>query len=205
MAVGRRRLLAGWAAWLACPGLARSGPPGPETPPWPPPPARPASLLDRMMGRIPPRLEMVCPQTEESWTGWFFDAGTGRYDQGALESLDWFLRDWREGIRVRICVRLYWALAAASHDGALAGGRGRIELLSGYRTPRTNAALPGAARDSMHMYGRAVDFRIDGVGTARLAAYMERMQVGGVGRYDGTGFVHIDSGRLRRWRVEATR
>ena len=195
--ISRRALLLGAGASWASPLAAR--PPGPEIPPSPPPPARPDSLLDRMLVQIPPRLDMVCPHTGESWTGWFYQPSTARYDAGALDSLEWFLRDHRREIRVPICVRLYWALAAAAHDARLRGHHRPIELLSGYRTPATNAALRGSARDSMHMYGRAADIRIPGVPAAELAALMRLLQVGGVGRYDRGRFVHIDSGKIRNW------
>ncbi len=203
MMIGRRQLLAGSAAWLAGPALASNNPPGPDIPPWPPAPARPRSLLDQMIGTVPPRLEMVCPHTGENWSGWFFNTAAGHYDHAALNSLEWFVRDWRESIRVKICVRLYWSLAAATHDAVTSGSAGVVELLSGYRTPRTNASLPNAARDSFHMYGRAMDIRIPGIGVERLADYMEHLEVGGVGRYRDDGFVHIDSGRVRRWSGQA--
>ncbi len=200
--IGRRLFLAGVGASVA--GGVASGPepaaPGPVVPPRPPDPARPESRLDRLMASIPPRLEIVCPQSGEEWSGWYYDAAAGRYDRGALESLEWFFRDWRESIRVRMCVRLYWSLSAALSEAGR-DGPARIELLSGYRTPRTNAALPGAARDSMHMYGRAADFRIPGFDMDRLVRVMEALQVGGVGRYPGRNFVHVDTGRLRRWTV----
>ena len=201
--VGRRQFLSGATACIAGPMVAgTNSPPGPEFPPLPPDPARPASRLDQVvrMRTVPPRLEIACRHTGENWTGWYFDVATGRYDRGALESLEWFFRDWRENVRVGMCVRLYWALSAVLNEVGLNRGiSGRIELLSGYRTPHTNAALPGAASDSMHMYGRAADIRLPGLSTGSLATMMEDLQVGGVGRYPGENFVHIDSGNLRVW------
>ena len=201
--IDRRTLIAGSLAIVPQAGISVRGlagePPGPAFPPRPPHPARPASQLDRMMNSIPARLNMECPQTGESWQGRFYDRRAGRYDSGALESLEHFLRDWREGIRVEMCVRLHWALAAATHRSLLDGGSGVVEILSGYRTPRTNSGLPGAAADSMHMYGRAVDFRVGGMSLPALSGMMRRLGVGGVGHYRSGGFVHIDSGRPRSW------
>ena len=196
--ISRRLLLLGAAA-SQVPAPLAAGPPGPVIPPSPPAPARPDSLLDRMLAQIPPRLYMVCPHTGESWSGWFYQSSRRRYDPGALDSLEWFMRDHRREIRVPICVRLYWAMAAAAHDSHQRRHHQPIELLSGYRTPATNAALKGSARDSMHMYGRAADIRIPGVAAADLAALMRLLQVGGVGRYDRQRFVHIDSGKPRSW------
>lgn len=73
---------------------------------------------------------------------------------------------------------------------------------SGYRTEKTNQSLraEGAARNSMHLYGRAVDLYMPGVPIAdvgRLALYFRQ---GGVGFYENKRFVHLDSGRLRAWR-----
>ncbi len=196
----RRSILAGAAACLFRPATASAElPPGPEIPPVPPAPARPESNLDLIMGGIPPYLDIVCPVTGEAWAGWYYDFDSGRYDRGALSSLEWFFRDWRESVRVQMCVRLYWALSAAMKEAGRGGQTGPVELLSGYRTPATNASLPGAASDSMHMYGRAVDIRIPGIAMEMLASMMERLEVGGVGRYPQMNFVHIDSGRLRGW------
>ena len=152
-------------------------------------------MLDRLGSRTQPWLDLYHAHTGETFTGWFHDGE--RYLAGALRDLEVFLADWRDGVAVTMCLRLYWALARVSTE-AWAGGVGRsITVLSGYRTPRTNAMLPGAAANSFHMYGRAVDFRIDGWAVSKIADRLELLEVGGVGRYDG--FVHVDSGPPRRW------
>ncbi len=194
--IRRRTFLSGTAAMAAAPVTA-TVPPGPEAPPFPPPPARHGSRLDMLAASVAPRLEMSCPHTGESWSGWFYGVSGAGYDGHALEQLDWFLRDWRESTCVRVCARLYWALAAASQAASRNGGSGHVAILSGFRTPATNLRLKGAARDSWHMYGRAVDIRIDGIPIRELAAFMVRIEVGGVGLYPG--FVHIDSGPPRSW------
>jgi uncharacterized protein YcbK (DUF882 family) len=74
-----------------------------------------------------------------------------------------------------------------------------LVVLSGYRTIKTNNGLEGAARNSMHLYGRAADIYIPGIPTldlARLGLYFQR---GGVGFYPDNGFVHLDTGTVRTW------
>jgi uncharacterized protein YcbK (DUF882 family) len=77
-----------------------------------------------------------------------------------------------------------------------------IIIMSGYRTPATNAALSkeGAAKNSMHLYGKAVDLRMQGIPVAHLAQLGLHFQRGGVGFYPQRGFVHLDTGRIRSWR-----
>lgn len=75
-----------------------------------------------------------------------------------------------------------------------------IIINSGYRSTTTNAAIEGAARNSMHMYGKAADIWIDGVSTSFIAKLGLYLSGGGVGYYAAKNFVHVDSGKLRAWR-----
>ncbi|MDA8079313.1 MAG: DUF882 domain-containing protein [Nitrospiraceae bacterium] len=79
--------------------------------------------------------------------------------------------------------------------------KGRIAIISGYRSPRYNELLVAAgkkvSRDSLHMQGRAIDFSLEGVSTRTLSGIARSFVIGGVGRYPG--FVHIDDGRVRYW------
>ncbi len=82
-----------------------------------------------------------------------------------------------------------------------------ICILSGYRSPETNASLAktgeGVAVDSLHMQGRAVDIYIEGVPLALVHAEAVALKVGGVGYYPQNGFIHIDTGRVRYWQRPA--
>ena len=73
-----------------------------------------------------------------------------------------------------------------------------LVVTSGYRSPQTNAATEGAARNSMHLYAKAADFYVDGVSTRDLFdACWSRAVSGGIGYYDS--HVHLDSGTRRWW------
>jgi hypothetical protein len=79
----------------------------------------------------------------------------------------------------------------------------RIDVVSGYRSPKYNLMLRKkghqVARDSQHTHGNAVDFRIRGVGTRDVLHYVRSLRVGGVGFYPHSQFVHSDTGRVRYW------
>jgi len=80
----------------------------------------------------------------------------------------------------------------------------KFSVISGYRSPQTNARLrersTGVAQHSLHIEGRAIDVRMPGVDCAGLAACAEDLKRGGVGYYRASDFVHLDTGRFRTWR-----
>lgn len=80
----------------------------------------------------------------------------------------------------------------------------RIEVVSGYRSPKYNLMLRKkghqVARHSQHMEGHAVDFRIRGVATRQVLNYVKSLRMGGVGFYPHSEFVHSDTGKIRYWR-----
>lgn len=124
----------------------------------------------------------------------------GAYRGEALASLNQLLRDHRTGDVSAIDPRLFDLL----HDAAvLAGREPRYEVISGYRSPVTNAMLnarsDGVARRSLHMDGRAIDVRLAGYRTDRLRDLALAMAQGGVGYYRSSDFVHLDTGRVRTW------
>ena len=81
--------------------------------------------------------------------------------------------------------------------------RQSFEVISGYRSPVTNAALrrrsEGVAARSLHMVGQAIDIRVAGVELVTLRAAALDLKGGGVGYYPASNFVHMDTGRLRHW------
>lgn len=127
-------------------------------------------------------------------------AEDGRYVTPALREINRFLRDFRTGDVHPIAPDLLDALYALRESS---GGRGTYEIISAFRSPRTNNMLrgnsSGVAERSLHMEGRAIDVRLTGVRTARLRDQALAMKVGGVGFYQSSDFVHVDNGRVRFW------
>ena len=84
-----------------------------------------------------------------------------------------------------------------------AGYPARYEVISGYRSPRTNQKLHDAghavAEHSQHMQGRAIDVRLIGCGLTKLRDVALAAKRGGVGFYPSSNFVHVDTGRVRTW------
>jgi uncharacterized protein YcbK (DUF882 family) len=124
----------------------------------------------------------------------------GRYLPDALARVDRLLRDFRTGETHTIDP----ALLDTLHALCTACGRGAFEIISGYRSPKTNAMLRsrgggGVASGSLHLAGRAIDVRLAGVRTDRLRDAAIALGRGGVGYYPGSDFVHLDTGRVRSW------
>ena len=145
------------------------------------------------------RLDLVNAHTGENFDGPYRD------DQGpielAMDELSHFLRDHHSGQRIAIDVGVIDFLAAVME----AVGATRATILSAYRTPETNAMLArtnfGVADNSQHLYGRALDVRLESrVEDAMQAA--RAMQRGGVGWYPHSGLFHLDSGPVRNWTLD---
>lgn len=122
------------------------------------------------------------------------------YLPDALATLNRFLRDHYSGAVAPIDPQLFDLLHRVR---ALVGGMQPFEVISGYRSPATNATLRatrggGVARHSLHVEGRAIDVRLPGVALADLRDAAASLKAGGVGYYAGQ-FVHLDTGRVRRW------
>jgi uncharacterized protein YcbK (DUF882 family) len=119
----------------------------------------------------------------------------------ALTEIEGLLRDYRTGERHTIDPRLLDILYEVAQS---LGVDPVFSVISGYRSPRTNAMLhersAGVASHSLHMEGRAMDVRLTRVNCADLAAKALAMQRGGVGYYRQSDFVHLDTGRFRTWR-----
>lgn len=118
----------------------------------------------------------------------------------AMNDLNHCLRDFRTGDICQMDPRLIDML----HDLKLRfPGSGSFEIISGYRSPKTNSMLSsksgGVAKKSLHMQGRAIDIRLRGVDTAQLRDAAIELKRGGVGYYRKSDFIHVDTGRVRRW------
>lgn len=111
-----------------------------------------------------------------------------------------FLRDFRTGDTHPIDPVLLDMICRIQHAS---GSRGTIQVISGYRSPKTNSALrkasSGVAKKSLHMKGRAIDIRITDLPTEKLRDAGEALRAGGVGYYADSDFVHLDTGAFRTW------
>jgi len=123
------------------------------------------------------------------------------YSPEAEGQLDHFLRDHRTGDVKHYDPRLFDILgdlaASVGHPDA------EIDIICGYRSSWSNEFLrarsSGVAKNSLHMQAHAIDIRIPGVDTLTLRNAALALVRGGVGYYPRSGFVHVDTGRVRSW------
>jgi len=124
----------------------------------------------------------------------------GKYIPVSLEKINHILRDHRTGgihpIDPKLMDYLYDLQAKVGNHGA-------VHIISGYRSPETNRQLrrnsKEVAKGSLHMQGKALDFRLPGTDTVKLRDAARKMKRGGVGYYKKSDFIQIDTGRVRCW------
>ena len=124
----------------------------------------------------------------------------GQVDHCALREIDWVLRDFRTGEARPMDQRLLdllWRLRVTLDTTA------PYEVISGYRSPATNAMLAresrGVSRVSLHMKAMAIDVRLPDRPLMALRDAALGLRRGGVGYYPASDFVHVDVGRVRWW------
>ena len=124
----------------------------------------------------------------------------GEYIPEALAEINAFMRDWRTNAVIKFDNRTVDILAA-SHR--LLDADTPYLLLSGYRSPQTNSMLrsksKAVARNSLHMKGQAADIRLEGRSVGQISKAAVSCSAGGVGKYSGSNFVHMDCGPVRVW------
>lgn len=124
----------------------------------------------------------------------------GQYLPDAMAAIERQLRDHRTGEVYPIDPRL---IDYAVDVREALGSNQRFEVISGYRSPKTNKMLAsrssGVAKRSMHMRGMAIDIRLNGKPLTRVRDTAVGMKRGGVGYYRKSGFLHLDLGRPRNW------
>ncbi len=143
-------------------------------------------------------LAFVHTHTGETLSTVYFQGGS--YRPPELERVNHLLRDFRTGdvhpIDPSLLDILFELRTLMDQDRP-------FEVISGYRSPKTNAFLrrvsSGVAEHSLHMAGRAIDVRMSGYPTRRMRELALGMQRGGVGFYPTSDFVHLDNGRVRWW------
>lgn len=170
-------------------GVGRYAPPAPAALP-----PRPAALD----ARAPRTLSFFHLHTRESITVTY--KRDGAYVPAALARLNAFLRDNRTDTQVTIDPELFDVLWLVRRR---LGSNAAYHVVSAYRSPQTNAWLAsmssGVADNSLHMRGQAMDVILPGRSVAQVRAAGLELGMGGVGYYPRTGFVHLDTGPVRRW------
>jgi uncharacterized protein YcbK (DUF882 family) len=144
------------------------------------------------------RLHLYSTNTGETFNRVYW--ADGDYVPEALEEINYLLRDYRANLIKEIDPNLLDLLFTLNQKLECDSP---YHVISGYRSPRTNAALRKrnrkVARNSLHMSGMAVDLRVPDVHVKNICNAALEMRGGGVGYYARRGFVHLDVGDVRTW------
>lgn len=130
----------------------------------------------------------------------------GQYNARGLKKLDHFLRDWRVDktteMDVSLLTLVFFIRRRLEQEYPHLKDE-YIEVISGYRSPETNISLSKAGRNvatkSQHIHGKAIDIRFPGVPVKKARDVALEFGIGGVGYYPKSGFIHVDTGRVRQW------
>jgi uncharacterized protein YcbK (DUF882 family) len=146
----------------------------------------------------PRRLSFYHTHTSEKLSVVYHE--NGAYLPDAMGELNYLLRDHRSDDVIDMDPALLDFLHAAQQR---VGSTGTYEIISAYRSPKTNEMLRrnggGVAKRSMHLQGKAIDVRLTDADTRDLRQAGLDLSRGGVGYYSKSNFVHLDTGRVRRW------
>jgi uncharacterized protein YcbK (DUF882 family) len=172
----------------------------------PPPDLFDAAVVDLDFWVKPRTLSVIRPQSgERSRVLYWKD---GEIIDSAYQELCHILRDVNGKASIAIDPKLLETLWASQAFVARYGLDQPLEILSGYRTPASNAHLREqgvpAARQSLHMSGKAADVRISGLTEEVLGGLVKSFRQGGVGFYYRSGpkggWIHADTGLNRTWK-----
>lgn len=146
----------------------------------------------------PRKLHMNNLHTGEVLSTEYFDGKNYQFSE--LQKMNHLCRDFRQNESMNMDTRLFDQLSKIQQ---LIDCNNQVQIISGYRSPATNKMLSaksnGVAKKSMHMRGKALDFRIEGVPLAEVRKAALSLKAGGVGYYSKSNFIHIDTGRFRSW------
>lgn len=161
--------------------------------------ARPAAAGMALPRPYERRLALHNLHTDERLETTFWRRGA--YRRSACLDIDHILRDWRTGEVARIDRGLLDCLHELC---AQVGAQAPIQVISGYRSPETNAMLVkagngGVAKNSYHVRAMAIDIRLPDCALKRLHRAAVSLRRGGVGYYPASGFIHVDTGPVRTW------
>ena len=145
----------------------------------------------------PRRLRMYRPQTGEAVSEVYW--ADGKVNDNGYVRICHLLRDAQANQTVYMDPRLLDLIRAVQGYMEFYGFNNPLLVNSGYRSAQTNGRTEGAAKNSMHLHGKAVDFTMPGVPSNYMGALASHYQGGGVGFYPGAGFTHMDTGSVRYW------
>jgi len=197
----RRALILGGGALLTTATLTSAAAkvaPVSATPAVPPAPVMPAPAVVTRPAADAKRLFLHNLHTGDTVKTVYW--ANGDYIDGALAEARHALRDWRNGAQHDMDPELFDIF----HELSTRLETDRpFQIISGYRSPATNAKLharsSGVAKNSLHTKGMATDIRVQGVQLRHLQRAALDVGRGGVGFYPVSNFVHVDTGRVRRW------
>lgn len=122
-----------------------------------------------------------------------------KIDVSGYKEICWLMRDLSVNETQYIDVRLLDLICAMQSWVSYYGFKKPFILTSGYRTKKYNQSLEGAAKNSMHLYGKAADLIFPDLPISYLGKLAQNYEAGGVGFYPSNGFIHVDTGRIRTW------
>ncbi len=154
------------------------------------------AALDKRVGAKPARLINIYNQWTREYLTVEFEGDDADYTHDEVNT---FLRCRFTNDPTDMDPRLLGVLVGAARHFH----KGRVNLVSAYRSPKYNLILQkkgrNVSRNSQHTHGRAVDFRVPGVSVKRLHRYVRALRLGGVGFYTHSRFIHADTARVRYW------
>ncbi len=160
--------------------------------------ALPSLSFASLIQGSPRTLQMNNIHTGETLNTQYFDGR--QYQLTELQKINHLCRDFRQNEAYNMDKTLFDQISAIQQ---IIGCDNQVQIISGFRSPATNKMLSqrseGVAKKSLHMLGKAIDFRIEGVPLSDVRKAALSLKTGGVGYYPNSNFVHIDSGRFRTW------
>jgi uncharacterized protein YcbK (DUF882 family) len=174
--------------------------------PAPPPDIFDAQALDLEFWLKPRTIEVFRPASNERAKLLYWR--DGEIIESAYQDLCHILRDVNGKETARIDPKLFETLWGTQAFVQRYGIDTPLEILSGYRTAASNnklreAGVP-AARQSLHIEGRAADIRIANLNSEVLGGLVKSFRQGGVGFYYRAGarggWIHADTGLKRTWK-----
>jgi|SRR5450830_37386 uncharacterized protein YcbK (DUF882 family) len=172
----------------------------------PPPDIFDAQALDMDFWLKPRTLSVIRPQSGERARVLYWK--DGEVIDSAYQELCHIMRDVNGKETAAIDPKLFETLWGTQAFVARYGIDQPLEILSGYRTARSNTKLieqgVPAARQSLHIEGKAADIRIANLNAEVLGGLVRSFRQGGVGFYYRAGpkggWIHADTGLKRTWK-----